>query len=156
WTAKLASRLFTDSVIITSPRDRRAYRAMPTTKSFVHHGAMLRWLKRRESARRDEIVSVAPHTSRETSQASSAAGGRLHHVALFDGNAKPIGLKLHEPFVHRRAAVDTQPLERRTARLAHTGQYLGGSVCHRLECCARQVRTSRSAREADDCAACVR
>src|SRR5262245_4951908 len=92
-TAKLASRLFADSLIVTSPRNRRTYCATPTTKALVRYGAMPRWLKRRESSRRDEIVCVAPHTSRETGQARCPEGGRFNHVGPFDRDAKHIGLK---------------------------------------------------------------
>ena len=98
-----------------------------------------------------KLVGVRPHAGRESGEARGAERGRLDHVGPLDGNAEHVGLKLHQPVVVRRAAVDAQPIERRRrSPRACVLEHVRGAVRHRLERGAHEMRATRSAREPDD------
>ena len=82
--------------------------------------------------------------------------GRLDHVRAFDRNTEHIGLKLHQPRIGRRSAVNPQAFEAGPAAFAHHAEYVGRAVRHGLERRARKMRPGASAREPDNRASRIR
>src|SRR5690348_10673235 len=105
--------------LVARPADRRAHGALPPAHGILGSRPRQAWSEGGEPPRRHELVGAPPYSGRQSGEPCRAKRRGLDHVRPLHRDAEHVGLKLHEPVVHGRAAIHAEAREVGAAGATH-------------------------------------